>query len=349
MDRKGFYTLLKIPETASEKDIRAAFRQQVKLFHPDKNKDPAAAETYLKINEAYQVLTDPDARKAYDNVSENGTDFIPCSKCGIHSKQPRYVLFDEIDSYSSGVFCRSCASKQQFNSALKNWKQMLKHPFRSFKALRNNLHVGEKPASRNIEMLLQNAAAFRHEKRPDVARFLAEQALKFAENSNDRSKINAFLSALPQTYKRRERDFWKIRWMDTFRVYFPLFFGLLVWVVVVGTPYLKSYLHPEIQTVADYKPLPVIRLRFDINDESQLFHTSAPQTPVYQAPCLDCGIIDLIPEQTTVRLTGLVPQSEWVEVMTPLGKVVYLKTTDIQKGKGTVPLPYTSKITPRQR
>ena len=85
---------------------------------------------------------------------------------------------------------------------------------------------------------------------------------------------------------------------------------------------------------------------FDPADESRLFHTSDVQTPVYQAPCLDCGIIGLLPAGTTVRVTGLLPQADWVQVMTPLGKVVFIKTQDIKKGRGSLPLPYHSKITP---
>lgn len=346
MDKKGFYALLKIPPTAGDREIKDAFRREVKLFHPDRNPDPKAAEIYLKINEAYQVLTDPEARRAYDNVSDGGTDFVPCSRCGIHSKQPRYILFDEGGLFTSGVFCRACASKQQFRSALKNWENFLRHPIRAFRGLRNNRALGEKPAGRNMDMLLQNAAAFRHEKRIDVARFLAEQALKFARDSAERSRVSAFMAALPEAPKRREPDYWRIKWTDTFRVYFPLFMVLIVWAVIVGTPYLKAWIEPPPPVVADYKPLPVIPLRFDISDTDQLFHTYAPQTPVYQAPCLDCGIIDLLPAETSVRLTGLVPQTDWVQVMTPLGRVVFVKTTDLRKGLGKAPLPYRSKITP---
>lgn len=346
MDSKGFYKILGVSETADGAEIKAAYRRKVKLFHPDKNDSPDAAEKYLKINEAYRVLSDPDARKAYDGTAENGTDFVPCSVCGIHSRQPRYVLFDEGGVFRSGVFCRSCASRQQFRSAIKNWKHILPHPFRSLKALRNNRLVGEKPPAKNMEILMKNAAAFRHEKRSDLARFLAEQARGFAQNSAERSRIDSFISALPSAQKRRDKDLWKVGWADVLRVYLPLFIALIVWSVMLIAPAVRDAVNRPSSAVADYKYQPVIPLRFDPADESRLFHTSEVQTPVYQAPCLDCGIIGLLPAGTTVRVTGLLPQADWVQVMTPLGKVVFIKTQDIKKGRGSLPLPYHSKITP---
>ena len=59
-DKKGYYTVLHLDETAGEQEIKAAFRREVKLYHPDRNDSPEARETYLKLNEAYRVLTDPD-------------------------------------------------------------------------------------------------------------------------------------------------------------------------------------------------------------------------------------------------------------------------------------------------
>ena len=100
-DKKGYYAILHVDETAGEKEIKDAFRREVKLYHPDKNPAPDAAAIYLKINEAYQVLTDPDARKAYDNVPDAAADFVPCCMCGRHAHQPRFIFFD--------TFYRKCA------------------------------------------------------------------------------------------------------------------------------------------------------------------------------------------------------------------------------------------------
>ena len=126
-DKKGYYAILRVDETASEKEIKDAFRREVKLYHPDKNPDPAAGAIYLKINEAYQVLSDPDARKAYDNVPDSAADFIPCCMCGRHARQPRFIFFDTGESVlQGGVYCRPCASRRQFKVAMKIWKKFIR-------------------------------------------------------------------------------------------------------------------------------------------------------------------------------------------------------------------------------
>ena len=119
-DKKGYYAILHLSRTASEKEIKDAFRREVKLYHPDKNPDPKAKEIYLKLNEAYQVLTDPDARKAYDNVPEASAEFIPCCRCGKHARQPRYIFFEENGTMHGGVFCRDHKSDFVFGVTFTN-------------------------------------------------------------------------------------------------------------------------------------------------------------------------------------------------------------------------------------
>lgn len=345
-DAKGFYALLGVPENADGDEIKAAYRRLVKIYHPDRNQEDGATEKYLRLNEAYRVLSNPEARKAYDRPRTGNDGFVPCHVCGIHAKQPRYILFDEGGVFRSGVFCRPCASKQQLRSALTNWRHIFFHPWRTIKALRNNLAVGEKPFDGNVEILMQNAAAFRCENRPDLARFLAVQAKSFAQTSAQRAGIDAFLSALPDTPKRQDDDYWKIRWTDVLRVYFPLFAAVIVASAVIFTPTLRqAAVRLQVFDVADYKYLPVMPIKVNPSDETLLFHTEALQTPAYQAPCKDCGIVEMLEEQTTLRITGTLFQSEWVQVMTPHGKIVFVKIDDLKKGRGSKPLPYHSKIT----
>lgn len=343
-DKKGYYAILHLSENAGEKEIKEAFRREVKLYHPDKNPDPKAKDVYLKLNEAYQVLTDPDARKAYDNVPEASADFIPCCCCGKHARQPRYVLFEENGVLRGGVFCRDCASRQQFRSAAKIWKKIFTAPVQSWSALKNNYSFKHMPPENNYSILMQNAAAFRREKRVDLARSLAEQARKFAKEQNQRVKINIFLNALPETPRRREPDFWEVRWTDTLRVYLPLFLCLIVGLVMLTTPYLHELIRPAPERISDYKPQNVIPLRFDLLNENQLYHTVAPQTPAYQAPREDSGIISLLPAQMTLRITGYVPKTDWLQAMTPHGMVIFVRKKDLKQGIGKEPMPYNSKI-----
>lgn len=66
---KDYYAILGVPRTASEEEIKKAFRQLARKFHPDVAKDKKRAEEKFKeINEAYQVVGDPDNRKKYDTL-----------------------------------------------------------------------------------------------------------------------------------------------------------------------------------------------------------------------------------------------------------------------------------------
>ncbi|MGE0866706.1 MAG: DnaJ C-terminal domain-containing protein [Vicinamibacterales bacterium] len=72
MDFKDYYTTLGIAKTASEKDIKQAFRKLARKYHPDVNPGDKGAEAKFKeVNEANEVLSDPAKRKKYDELGAN--------------------------------------------------------------------------------------------------------------------------------------------------------------------------------------------------------------------------------------------------------------------------------------
>ena len=72
MEFKDYYTTLGVAKTASEKEIKQAFRKLARKHHPDVNPGDKAAEAKFKeINEAYEVLGDPAKRKKYDELGAN--------------------------------------------------------------------------------------------------------------------------------------------------------------------------------------------------------------------------------------------------------------------------------------
>lgn len=69
---RDYYETLGVPRSASHDDIRSAFRKLARKYHPDVAKDKKSAEAKFKeINEAYEVLGDPEKRKKYDELGPN--------------------------------------------------------------------------------------------------------------------------------------------------------------------------------------------------------------------------------------------------------------------------------------
>jgi len=65
--KQDYYEVLGVPRQASDEAIKRAFRKLAFQYHPDRNKDPRAEEKFKEINEAYQVLSDPEKRRRYDH------------------------------------------------------------------------------------------------------------------------------------------------------------------------------------------------------------------------------------------------------------------------------------------
>src|SRR4051812_23331121 len=69
---KDYYKTLGVSKSASDDDIRKAFRKLARQYHPDVAGNKAGAEDKFKaINEAYEVLSDPDKRRKYDTLGAN--------------------------------------------------------------------------------------------------------------------------------------------------------------------------------------------------------------------------------------------------------------------------------------
>lgn len=82
MEFKDYYKILGVKKDASEKEIKQAYRKLARKWHPDVNPDnrKEAEAKFKEINEAYEVLSDPDKRARYDALGEgwkSGMDFTP--------------------------------------------------------------------------------------------------------------------------------------------------------------------------------------------------------------------------------------------------------------------------------
>src|SRR5690242_4562380 len=72
VDFKDYYAVLGVSRDATEAEIKKSFRKLARQFHPDTAKDKKTAEDKFKeINEAYEVLGDPEKRRKYDELGAN--------------------------------------------------------------------------------------------------------------------------------------------------------------------------------------------------------------------------------------------------------------------------------------
>jgi len=73
---KNYYDVLGVPKEASDQDIKRAYRKLAKQYHPDVNKDSGAQDKFKAIQEAFDVLSDPDKKANYDRYgSPEGPTF----------------------------------------------------------------------------------------------------------------------------------------------------------------------------------------------------------------------------------------------------------------------------------
>lgn len=74
MAKRDYYEVLGVSKSASEDDLKSAFRQLARKYHPDVSDDPDAEEKFKEINEAYAVLSDGEKRAAYDRFGHAGVN-----------------------------------------------------------------------------------------------------------------------------------------------------------------------------------------------------------------------------------------------------------------------------------
>ncbi len=183
--RVTYYSILGVSQKASINEIKNAYRELVKRYHPDKNPDQAAAIRRTQIiNEAYSVLKDPVKRLEYDNLlsfqnTQESTESYQaeskathseihhyrCEKCSRQDETLRIIIFLWVISIffvtvkrgHGGIFCSRCRIKYSilFNLEvfLFGWWGFPWGPIYTLEALFKNLIGGIQPPENNASLL----------------------------------------------------------------------------------------------------------------------------------------------------------------------------------------------------
>ena len=206
-DTKGYYALLGVYPNASASDIKTAFRERAKQLHPDYNNSPNAAREFQRLNEANEILINPETRAQHDTLGVEIPDYeahsvqtpgeesleplepLVCSVCQRVTAQPQYVIFYNVKSFFvmtirtpvQGVYCRSCADEKAFRSTvitwLLGWWGFPWGIIYSTHAIVNNLLGGSKPKDVNARLLSYQAYVFVTQGKYDLARAVGADAL----------------------------------------------------------------------------------------------------------------------------------------------------------------------------
>lgn len=122
MAKRDYYDVLGVDKSASDAEIKSAFRKLAKKYHPDLNKEPDAAEKFKEVQEAYDVLSDEQKRKTYDQFGsaafENNAGGNPYGNYGNYGGfNTSGFGFDDInlDDILSNMFGTSFGSGRRKN------------------------------------------------------------------------------------------------------------------------------------------------------------------------------------------------------------------------------------------
>ena len=75
MSKKDYYEVLSVSKNASDAELKKAYRRAAQKYHPDRNPDDKSAEEKFKVaKEAWEILSDPQKRAAYDQFGHAGVD-----------------------------------------------------------------------------------------------------------------------------------------------------------------------------------------------------------------------------------------------------------------------------------
>ena len=109
--KKDYYEILGVDRNATQDEIKKAYRKLARKYHPDICKKPECEEKFKEINEAYQVLSDPEKRKLYDMYGHAAFDSAASAGSAPHRSEGYggggYIDFQDLEGFFKDIFGQS--------------------------------------------------------------------------------------------------------------------------------------------------------------------------------------------------------------------------------------------------
>lgn len=94
---RDYYEILGLDPIATTEEVKKAYRRLALLYHPDKNKEPDAHDRFIRINEAYLMLSDAEARAKYDSEREFRSATAAAAPSASRDSSRSWTSFDDAD------------------------------------------------------------------------------------------------------------------------------------------------------------------------------------------------------------------------------------------------------------
>jgi hypothetical protein len=363
LDTKGYYAVLGVSSKANAEQIKRAFRNKAKEYHPDRNKSANAQPLFLRINEAYQTLSDTKQRAAYDalpppHMSASRTvsrteysipDPAACARCGQISAQPRYVILRRVIGFIlisrrtniTGVFCRACADHYALRASLLTWLfgwwSFPRGPVETVAALWLNLWGGSRPRGINSELLERQTRAFAGRGNYTLAAAALQQAKALADSDMMLARLSALqFSMAEQLPTLKLVDRWRPLTSRAFYIQltpFMMILALLSYGAIghvlphmpAGSFYSLSRSSAPAPAVSAV-PEPLAGL------ERNVWNIAVDGMSLRRGPGLDYAVIRRLPRFTPVFRFAVPPGGDWALVQSADGLIGYLPVGALNPG-----------------
>jgi curved DNA-binding protein CbpA len=356
-DPKGFYKTLGISSSANEDEVKSAYRNQAKKLHPDTNHGYDAGQKFLRLSTAYKTLTNKEERTAYDLSAQTGEEFTTkefrekyCTACKCSGENLRYIIFYELIKTPKGikkhaiqgVFCDKCAKKIAIRSSFRTWLLAFHGGIKGLKdafgILVYNLKGGVKPSRLNFKLLFGRARWHLNNDRKRKAAFCVYHSALYAKTPAHKEAVSAMAEELKGVRFPKAKKEWKKFNQATFVQLAPLWFLMIM---LFYTAYANGLFSINLQNQRlNFNPneqenIRVIDLPNNPSDENFIYYVSSKELIIYQGPGVTFSMVGMLKNLETIRITGLLPGTPWVKIITRDGLVGFVPSQYLTKGPGT--------------